>query len=187
MPKTGPNRKHANTEAAIDRVLAGAPVSEKQITFKRTNQHGLTDKQEAFARGVLKYPSLADAYRNAFDAGNMSVASIYSEASRLMDHPNVAARVRGLMEDRDRRKDGIDAKRIRQHVYDRLMVESVDDDSPPAARIRALELLGKIDVVAMFKEPKGDVPDTPEDVAGLQAKLEGMLRKLIDVTPSHGD
>lgn len=183
-----PKKRHANAEAAIDRLLAGAPTVERKTQLARTNSHGLTDKQEMFAQGVLKYPSIAEAYRQSYDAENMSVNSIYSEASKLMDHPAVAARVKGLMTAREDKRNGMDAMRIRRHVFDRLMVESVDDESPPAARIKALELLGKIDVVSMFKESKHGDAVEPDDIEGLQDKLKTLLTKMIDITPnSVGD
>lgn len=152
-------------------------------SIARANIHGLTEKQEAFARGVANGLTLKESYERAYDASEMQRSSIYSEASKLMDHPLVAQRARQLMEERAKKTHAVDALRIRQHVFDRLMIESVDDDSPPTARIRALELLGKIDVVSMFKEQKG--PELPEaqDVQGLEAKLKEMLARLIDVTP----
>ena len=156
----------------------------KRNTITRLDGNGLTEKQEAFARGVANGLTLAEAYRRAYDADEMTKASIYSEASRLMDHPAVAARARDLMTERMEKTHALDAKRIRQHVFDRLMIESVEDDNPPASRIRALELLGKIDVVSMFKEQKGEDPKGEDNVAELEAKLKQALARLVDVTPS---
>ncbi len=152
-------------------------------SYARANEYGLTEKQETFAREVAKGATLADAYRTAYDASAMQQSSIYSEASRLMDNPLVAQRAKQLLDERIKHTHAIDAKRIRQHVFDRLMIESVADESPPQARIKALELLGKIDVVSMFKEQKGqELPETV-DVAALEAKLRTMLGKLIDISP----
>jgi hypothetical protein len=147
------------------------------------NEHGLTEKQEAFARGVANGLTLAEAYRRAYDAEEMKKGSIYTEASKLMDHPAVAQRAKALLDQRSQHTHALDAKRIRQHVFDRLMIESVEDESPPAARIKALELLGKIDVVSMFKEQKESPLGERLDVAELEAKLKQTLAKLIDVTP----
>lgn len=161
----------------------------KPKPLARANEWGLTEKMEAYARGVANGETLADAYRKAYVADNMSTATVYTEASKLMDHPAVAARVRMLMEERAKRTHAIDAMRVRRHVFDRLMMESVDDESPPAARIRALELLGKVDVVGMFREIKpGEGKDNlPQDAGELEARLRGMLEKMFGVAPKAGD
>lgn len=159
-------------------------AASKPRPLARSNEWGLTEKMESYAQEVAKGASLKEAYVKSYDAGSMSTTSIYTEASKLMDHPAVAQRVRMLMEERAKKTHAIDAMRIRQHVFDRLMMESVDDENPPAARIRSLELLGKIDVVSMFKEQKGDAKDhSGDDPAELEAKLRGMLGKMFGIKP----
>lgn len=145
--------------------------------------NGLTEKQDIFAREVAKGSTLIDAYKAAYDTSNMKQGTMYSEASKLADHPIVSERIRHLMELRSKRTHALDAMRIRQHVFDRLMAESVDMDNPAASRVRSLELLGKIDIVQMFREPKEAPVPTEESVKDLQDKLRGMLAKLVDVTP----
>jgi len=151
----------------------------------RLDEHGLTEKQSDFARWVGNGLTLAEAYRRSYDASAMAKSTIYSEASRMMDHPAIAARVNALLKERQEKTHALDAKRIRQHVFDRLMVESVDDDNPPAVRVRSLELLGKIDVVSMFKEQKGGEREAEDDVHELEVKLKAALARLIDVTPKE--
>lgn len=56
----------------------------------------LTAKQEAFAQGIADGMTQADAYRTAYDAESMSDNAIYVEASKLIDNPNVAQRVKEL-------------------------------------------------------------------------------------------
>ena len=56
----------------------------------------LTVKQEAFAQGIADGLTQADAYRAAYDADGMSDGAIYVEASKLIDRPNVAQRVKEL-------------------------------------------------------------------------------------------
>jgi hypothetical protein len=91
----------------------------------------------------------------------------------------IAARVNQLVMERQA-KTSLDAARIRQHVIERLHAESTDPDSPPAARVRALELLGKLDVVGAFRERVATEPAeaAPADLAAtLEAKLRAMLAK----------
>lgn len=56
----------------------------------------LTAKQEAFAQGIADGLDQASAYRAAYNAENMSDPAIYVEASRIMDNPKVALRVKEL-------------------------------------------------------------------------------------------
>lgn len=56
----------------------------------------LTAKQEAFAQAIADGMNQADAYRTAYDAENMADTSVYVEASKLIDNPNVAQRVKEL-------------------------------------------------------------------------------------------
>jgi phage terminase small subunit len=56
----------------------------------------LTAKQEAFAQGIADGLGQADAYRSAYDAGNMKDETVYPNASRLMSNSKVLARVAEL-------------------------------------------------------------------------------------------
>jgi hypothetical protein len=144
------------------------------------NAHGLTSKQEAFAVGVgTRGDTLAASYRAAYDASNMTDASIYAEASRLMANPLIAARVNALVALKQS-SAMLDSARIRQHVIERLHAESIDPDNPSSTRVRAIELLGKLDVVGAFRErsvveaehaPAHDLTQT------LQARLQALLGK----------
>lgn len=142
------------------------------------DQNGLTAKQEAFCQGVgSRGETLAVAYRSAYDAENMAPATVHSEACRLMANPLIAARINALVRDRQA-KTSLDAARIRQHVIERLHAESIDPDNPPAARVRSLELLGKLDTVGAFRERVATEPDAPAQ-ADLAATLEARLKALL--------
>ena len=58
----------------------------------------LTPKQEAFARYVAEGDTYAQAYRQAYDAENMSDNTIRVEASRLASNPIVSLMVMELQE-----------------------------------------------------------------------------------------
>lgn len=161
-------------------------VDKRNNTVSRVNEHGLTEKQEAFARGVANGSTLADSYKAAYDASAMSISSIYSEASRLMDNPAIASRAKALMRERSEKRHSLDALRIRQHVLDRLMIESEDEDNKGMERLKALEMLGNVDFVSMFKQSKGEAPDSVADSAEeIARKLRDALGKLIDITPNR--
>jgi hypothetical protein len=142
--------------------------------------NGLTSKQEAFCQGVgARGETLASAYRAAYDASGMTPANVHNEAYKLMLRPEIASRVNTLVREKQA-KTSLDAARIRSHVIERLHSESVNPDNPPAARVRALELLGKLDVVGAFRErvETETKQAAPDDIAAtLEARLKALLAK----------
>jgi hypothetical protein len=164
------------------RIVAEQPAS-TVIPLARgqgKDANGLTAKQEAFCQGVgSRGETLAASYRAAYDAANMSPATVHAEACRLMANPLIAASINALVQARQASASH-DAARIRSHVIERLHLESINEDSPPAARVRALELLGKLDVVGAFRERVAteQAEAAPADLAAtLEAKLKAMLAK----------
>jgi hypothetical protein len=159
------------------------PDGDKVVSLARgqgKDANGLTSKQEAFCQGVgSRGETLAAAYRAAYDAAGMTAHTIHNEACKLMGNPAVAARINALVMQKQARTQH-DAVRIRQHVIERLHIESQDKNNPPSARVRALELLGKLDTVGAFRErsvveaehaPSHDIAET------LQARLKALLGK----------
>ncbi len=142
--------------------------------------NGLTAKQEAFCQGVgARGETLAAAYRSAYDTSGMAPATVHNEAFKLMTRQEIAARVNTLVREKQANASH-DAARIRSHVIERLHSESVNPDNPPAARVRALELLGKLDVVGAFRErvETETKQAAPDDIAAtLEARLKALLAK----------
>jgi len=140
----------------------------------------LTIKQEAFAQAMASglYPNQAAAYRVAYDAETMAPGTIYQEASRLMADPRIAARVdeiKGIKQAGER----LNSAQIKAHVIARLHIESLDPDSSPASRIRALELLGKLGGVAAFEKQAEDTslpPDADSVTKALRDRLEALAK-----------
>jgi phage terminase small subunit len=56
----------------------------------------LTAKQEAFCQGIADGLGQADAYRAAYDAGDMKENSVYVQASKLMKNPKISQRIAEL-------------------------------------------------------------------------------------------
>ena len=56
----------------------------------------LTPKQEAFAMKYVECGNASEAYRHAYDAGNMADQTVWNEASRVLQNPQVAIRVQGI-------------------------------------------------------------------------------------------
>jgi hypothetical protein len=76
-------------------------------------------------------------------------------------------------------KTSHDASRMRSFVIERLHSEAADTSNPPSVRVRALELIGKLDVVAAFSaKPQTDEAAAPTQE--LAATLEARLKALMD-------
>lgn len=141
-------------------------------------RNGLTVKQEDFALHVAGGLSLAESYRRSYDCSNMALSSIHQAASKLMQHDGVRSRVEELLREKSRAFSH-KAENIRDHVIDRLYAESIDMDSTPAARVRALELLGKVDAVGMFKD-RSEVERIDRSSTEIEAELKAKLAAFLD-------
>jgi hypothetical protein len=144
------------------------------------DNNGLTVKREAFCQAMTSghYSSQSAAYRVAFDCSNMAAASVHAEASRLMANPAIASRIAELNELK-KAVNSLNSAQIRAHVVARLHIESLDPDSSPASRIRALELLGKLGGVAAFErvtEEASVSQDADTVTKALQDKLQALLK-----------
>jgi phage terminase small subunit len=137
---------------------------------KNTTGHGLTVKQEAFCQAYVKGDSkgsASEAYRIAYEADGMKDSSIRVEACRLLDNPKVTQRIDELNGDivAQNRLQGVS---LRQRVQDGLLAEAMTAESP-AARVRAWELIGKLQGVDAFGADKVEQTTT---VTSKQAESE---------------
>tara|TARA_R100000935_G_scaffold25519_1_gene45378 strand:+ start:919 stop:1398 length:480 start_codon:yes stop_codon:yes gene_type:complete len=118
---------------------------------KVTSIDGLTPKQEKFIQGVLSGMTASESYRNSYSTKNMKDSSIWREASVLMSHPKVSQRVKAGFKRKE--QYGVStALSLRQFVTDQLIKEAKDINNNESARIRALEMIGKISEVALFTD-----------------------------------
>lgn len=116
------------------------------------NEHGLTSKQEQFCQQVALGATYVAAYHAAYDTSSTKPASVRVLASREADKPHINARINELLQYRYERSLLKDAERSRHFVFDALMDIAGDPNSTPSAKLKALELLGKVDGVDLFKE-----------------------------------
>lgn len=185
---TSAKREGMRTVNKIDMVkkIEDKIMQEKPLVSKRlgrdVTEDGLTAKQERFALLVAMGGRYAAAYRETYDCSNMADATVRSSASVLMDTPAVAKRIKDLIEERKNQSMLADPSWVRQYVFDRLLDESDKEDSSANARLKALEMLGKVDVVGMFKE-RSEVEATDTRTATdieeeLRRKLGGLMDRL---------
>ena len=155
-PKRGRPRGSTNKPRAIGKpVLSIVPNDGGKVVRLSAGQgkdsNGLTAKQEAFCQEVAKGSNLSAAYRVAYDAQNMKPNIINNEACKLMGRQDIANRVNMLITE-NQAKSSHDSARIKQHVIEKLWLESQDTKNPATVRVRALELLGKMTSVSLFTE-----------------------------------
>lgn len=139
----------------------------------------LTAKQARFADNVVKGMNQSDAYREAYDAENMTDKTIWEKASWLASQDKVRARI-------ERGKARIEGAALhtglslRLHVERRLFDLSKAADTD-AACIRATELLGKLTSVQAFKDVIGIEEEnvSPDEV---RATLEERIRSAFSDT-----
>ena len=133
----------------------------------------LTGKQSAYVRAILKGANQSDAYREAYNAENMSAQAIWTEAGRLFRHPEVSRRITAGREAQERQAVHSGAS-LRLHVERELFELTTNADSDQA-KLRALELLGKLDKVGAFTERVEQVGDNMT-AAEVEAELMTKLR-----------
>ena len=141
----------------------------------------LTPKQEKFALAYHETGNASEAYRRSYKADRMSASAIKVEASRLLDHPNVALTVHRLRAEAEERAQlSVDwvLANLREVVEGGAGV-------PPSVRVRALELLGKhlgmfretIDLTLLRREAERVAEENGLDADELVAEAERWLKR----------
>ena len=97
----------------------------------------LTPKQEKFVQGIVDGKTQTDAYKNAYNTAKMSDSSIYQEASRLMNNPQITARIEELRQRIDERLIMSAKKRAEK------LTEFIKDADPLTA-MKAIDILNKM-------------------------------------------
>lgn len=156
---------------------------------KRFNEHGLTDKQEKFARLVANGYPMMRAYRESYDVKSMSPDSIHTAAFKLKQNNCVAKRINGIIEDNDK-KAKRDLSKVRDYVKNKLFDIVEAKDSRYSEKLKALELMGKIDQVGMWQNRTEITTVDNRSSQELAKELKDRLRRMldentIDITPIH--
>lgn len=136
----------------------------------------LTSKQEHFAQLVSRGETLTEAYRSAYDAENMKPSSIWVEACKLNQNPNVSQRIDALTADIAARKQ-TDDERLRMFVIEQLKNEALNAQSD-GARVQALTALGRTCQAFEDRQVIEDNRDTRQ-ASEIRADLERRLARLM--------
>lgn len=143
------------------------------------NEHGLTLKQERFARAVAITGSLTAAYRGAFNASGMRPETVHKRAYELSERGEIKGRIQTLMEEKQA-KEQWNRDRAQSFVRERLVLEAVEAKDA-RDRLKAVELLGQLAEFDLFASRKSDLTvrkDPPKDpAANLRAVIQRILAR----------
>lgn len=137
----------------------------------------LTPKQREFARLVALGESKTGAYREAYKskASRPVVAQRGYETAKRSD-VQVMIEAYQLANEAAKYRT---PQQLRELVIHQLTQHALNDDCPPAQRLKALELLGKVSEVAAFTDRK---ETTVISLSGdIKTRLMERLRNVIDV------
>jgi hypothetical protein len=151
--------------------------SENPIQLGVTPADEVGQRELTFANLLATGTTLIHAYRQAFDCSDLGVSEIIKLSTELAGRPDIAAHVEKTIQIHDQ-EALTDPVFIRNFVTYRLKREA-ETAKMDGARIRALELLGKLDFVGMFKdrvENTVKIERTPENI---EHEIRQRLRKLM--------
>lgn len=139
------------TRAQIKEGLDQIPV-ETLLMSGEGKQAKITHKQREFARAVAMGQSKANAYRVSHKP-NASKRTLSSEPYKLARDPRITREVEAyrLALEAEKHRNPIQLKAL---LVQQLVQHSLDEDFPPAQRMKALQLIGQLFEVGAFLERK---------------------------------
>ena len=140
------------------------------------NEFDVTVKEEKFAQLVAAGANRSEAYEKAYDTSKMQPQTKWRRAYDVGNRPAVKRRVAMLCEE-SQDSDIADTARAKAFIVERLWIEASDAKSRPGDRLKAIELLGKLEDVGAFRE-KSEVitkQDAPPEV--LRQRIEELIKK----------
>ena len=139
------------TRAEIKAGLDTIPI-ETLLSSGEGKQAKITHKQREFARAVAMGQSKAQAYRDTHKA-DATKRTISSEPYKLARDPRIAREVEAyqLALEAEKHRTPVQLKAL---LVQQLVQHSLDDDFPPAQRMKALQLIGQLFEVGAFLERK---------------------------------
>jgi hypothetical protein len=140
-----------------------------------TDEYGLTEKQRKFAENVIAGMSIADSYRNSYDASEMQPATVQRRAAELMVNGKVKACIEALAAVKRRQSEAVTVS-DRDMLVDLLRKWSKGSESATSSQLRAAELLGK--ACGLYRDVVEDHRERPASLvaAELEARLASLLQ-----------
>lgn len=143
----------------------------------------LTVKQEAFILAYLETADEHEAYRLAYDADRMTHATLHKEAKKLMEHPQIAPRLKKI----DLHVQAKGLRSIEDHISKlEELRDFAKENGQSAAAIKAEELIGKVSRLYVIQVETGG----PGDFANwsdeeLVESIKDDLREMPAFTTRH--
>jgi hypothetical protein len=133
---------------------------------------GLTEKQEAFAQGIMDGMTYTAAYKAAYVCDDMADSTIWSRACELAADSKVTGRLHQLkaLKEAERRMQEVSRSGF---VISELHKMATNGDIPPAVKVRALELMGK--TVALFTDRVETEDTTDRSADEIEAQIKARL------------
>ena len=169
--KKKPASKIRLNRADVKQGLKQIPI--ERIINTKGEKRSLTTKQLNFARSVAMGDTQAQAYRKAYNT-KAKPKTVGDNASRLASDSRISSEITAFkvaMEAVEYQK----GERLKAFIMHQLTLHALNEDNPPASRIRSLELLGKSYDVGLFVERKEIT--TINNSADAKAKLIDKLRE----------
>ena len=138
------------TRKAIKEGLEQIPV--ETILLGVGKESKLTHKQKQFARNVALGNTKTKAYRDAYKREGDS-KTVGNDAYKLSKRPEIITEIEAYKIAIEAEKHRTPAQ-LKSLLIQQLVKHSLDEDFPPAQRVKCLELMGKLYEVGAFEERK---------------------------------
>ena len=138
------------TRKAIKEGLEQIPVETILLGVGAKPQ--LTHKQKEFARKVALGSTKAKAYRETYNSKGKA-KTVGNNASKLAQHEGIQVEIEAYKVALEAEKHRTPAQ-LKSLLIQQLVKHSLDEDFPPAQRVKCLELMGKLYEVGAFEERK---------------------------------
>jgi hypothetical protein len=170
------------TRAQIKEGLDTIPI-EQLLSSGEGKRPKITSKQRAFAHAIALGESKAQAYRVSHKA-KPTKATINTEPYKLMRDPRIAREVEAyqLALEAEKHRNPIQLKAL---LVQQLVQHSLDEDFPPAQRMKALQMIGNLFEVGAFLERKEST--IIHKSSDIRTRLLERLGKVTDVKAKQDD
>lgn len=149
---------------SIEALLTGIPQGIK-----------LTAKQKKFAKGVADGLTKSQAYREAYNSKGKPT-TVNSKGCHLSKQDNIQTMIEAYKRANEMREYQLPEK-TRGLLFSELVKHSLDENFPPAQRVKCLELLGKLSDVGAFTERRESV--VIHESSKLKEKLLDQLKTIV--------
>jgi hypothetical protein len=138
------------TRKAIKEGLSQIPM--ETILLGIGKETKLTHKQKEFARNIALGSTKTKAYRDAYKREGKA-KTVGNDAYKLSKRPEIVTEIEAYKVALEAEKHRTPAQ-LKSLLIQQLVKHSLDEDFPPAQRVKCLELMGKLYEVGAFEERK---------------------------------